>query len=194
MKQLYVFLSLIIFVNCQANTPSKVNNNTTPNKVLPLAVLNTNAGSIHIEFYSNKAPKTVERITELIKSGFYEGIQFHRVIPNFVAQAGDPTGTGVGGSGKKINAEFNDSIHTKGTVAMARLGHDENSADSQFYIALSTLPHLDGKYTVFGKVVKGIELLDNVKKGDKIISFKMKEQNLRLFIVSFFVFDVDKLF
>ena len=128
-----------------------------------MAVLNTNAGSIHIEFYSNKAPKTVERITELIKSGFYEGIQFHRVIPNFVAQAGDPTGTGVGGSGKKINAEFNDSIHTKGTVAMARLG-DENSADSQFYIALSTLPHLDGKYTVFGKVVKGIELLDNVKK------------------------------
>lgn len=175
MKQLYVFFSLLFFVNCQAKTPSKIADKVFASKTHPVAILNTNAGSIYIEFYSDKAPKTVERITQLINNNFYNGVQFHRVIPNFVAQAGDPTGTGVGGSGKKINAEFNDLIHTKGTVAMARLGHDENSADSQFYIALSTLPHLDGKYTIFGKVIEGIDLLDKVKKGDKIISFKMKD-------------------
>ena len=134
------------------------------------AVLQTVHGSISIRFYPEKAPKTVARITSLIKSKFYNGITFHRVIPSFVVQGGDPSGNGTGGSGKTIEAEFNDIPHVKGTVAMARKG-DPNSADSQFYIALSQLQHLDGKYTVFGQVTEGLDILDKIRKGDKIISF-----------------------
>ena len=109
-----------------------------------------------MKFLPKKAPNTVKRIKELINKNFYEGIQFHRVIEGFVIQAGDPTGTGVGGSGKKLKAEFNDEIHVKGTVAMARLGHDDDSADSQFYIALEHSSTSGWKYTVFGKVIKRI--------------------------------------
>ena len=126
-------------------------------------------GTIKIKLLPNKAPNTVKRISKLANDKFYNGITFHRVIPGFVAQAGDPTGTGMGGSGKKLSAEFNDVEHVRGTVAMARKGNDVNSADSQFYISLNTLDHLNGKYTVFGQVVSGIELIDQIKKGDKII-------------------------
>ena len=134
-------------------------------------LLKTKHGDLKIKFYPGKAPQTVKRITHLANKKFFDGIQFHRVIPNFVVQAGDPTGTGMGGSGTKIKAEFNDLKHTKGIVAMARAAHDNDSADSQFYIALNTLPHLDKKYTIFGKVIDGIEILDQIKKGDQIISF-----------------------
>ena len=167
-------LLLLIFslIGCQKSKDISIKTNLT-NSNLEIAVLSTSKGEIHMKFLPNKAPRTVKRIKELIQDEFYTGIQFHRVIPSFVIQAGDPTGTGVGGSGKKLNAEFNDELHVKGTVAMARLGHDENSADSQFYIALSTLPHLDKNYTVFAKVTRGVEVLDKIKKGDKILSFKM---------------------
>ena len=169
-------ITLLIFLisygcNPENNTPIIATDKEIQEEI---AVLTTQKGEIHIKLLPKKAPQTVSRIKELISDKFYNGIQFHRVVPNFVVQAGDPTGTGIGGSGKKIKAEFNDEIHTKGTVAMARLGHDMNSADSQFYIALSTLPHLDKKYTVFGKVTKGIKVLDSISKGDKIISFKLK--------------------
>jgi cyclophilin family peptidyl-prolyl cis-trans isomerase len=168
----FIFLILIITLSCDANN----NGSFEVVKKIPdneIALLSTSKGDIKLKFFPTKAPKTVNRIKELIGKGFYNGIQFHRVIPNFVIQAGDPTGTGVGGSGNKIKAEFNDELHVKGTVAMARQGHDENSADSQFYIALSTLPHLDNKYTIFGKVINGIEVLNKIKKGDQIISFKI---------------------
>ena len=167
---------LLFFFGCNTKTnnfdPTQANNTTQNSEI---GVLVTTRGTFEIQFYNEKAPNTVKRIKELIGSKFYDGIQFHRVISNFVIQAGDPTGTGVGGSGKKINAEFNDILHVKGTVAMARLGHDVNSADSQFYIALSTLPHLDKNYTVFGKVVDGLEKLNLVEKGDRIISFRLKQ-------------------
>lgn len=136
------------------------------------ATLRIKQGAIKIAFYPEKAPATVARITELIAEGFYNGIIFHRVVEGFVAQAGDPTGTGTGGSGKNIPAEFNDIEHVKGIIAMARTS-DPNSADSQFYISLGRLQHLDRNYTVFAKVVEGIELIDKIQKGDKILKFEM---------------------
>ncbi|MBC96107.1 MAG: peptidyl-prolyl cis-trans isomerase [Halobacteriovoraceae bacterium] len=132
-------------------------------------VIKTVHGNIEFKLYPKKAPNTVTRIIKLTNDGFYDGIKFHRVVPNFVIQAGDPSGTGSGGSGKKLKAEFNDAQHIKGTVAMART-NDPDSADSQFYIALNTLPHLDGKYTVFGQVVDGLDIINKVKQGDVIIS------------------------
>lgn len=133
------------------------------------AIIKTVHGNIVFKFYPKHAPNTVTRIIELIRSGFYDGLTFHRVVPNFVIQGGDPTGTGSGGSGVKLKSEFNSLQHTKGTVAMAR-SVDKDSADSQFYIALSTLPDLDGKYTIFGQLTEGMTVLDKIRKNDKILS------------------------
>lgn len=130
-------------------------------------------GNIVFKFYPREAPNTTTRIIELIQKGFYDGLIFHRVIPNFVIQTGDPTGTGTSGSGVKLKAEFNKIQHIKGTVAMAR-SNDKDSADSQFYIALTTLPHLDEKYTVIGQVTKGLEILSKITIGDKILSTSIK--------------------
>lgn len=134
------------------------------------AVIKTVHGNITIKFYPKDAPVNVERFLELIQNGFYDGLLFHRVEKNFVIQSGDPTNTGNGGSGRKLPAEFNSHIHTLGTVGMARFPNDINSADSQFYISLSESPELDGKYTIIGKVTKGLEILHKINKGDKIIS------------------------
>ena len=138
------------------------------------AILKTVHGDITLKFYPLKAPHTVTRIIKLIQSSFYNQLIFHRVVPNFVVQGGDPTGTGRGGSGVQLKAEFNSIQHIKGTVAMAR-GASPDSADSQFYIALTTLPHLDKKYTVFGQVVDGLPILDKIAKNDKIISISLTD-------------------
>lgn len=132
-------------------------------------IIKTGHGNVIFKFYPKEAPETVTRIIELIQQSFYDGLKFHRVVPGFVVQGGDPTGTGTGGSGHKLKAEFSNLQHIKGTVAMAR-AQNPDSADSQFYIALTTLPHLDKKYTIFGQVVKGLEILDKISQGDKIIS------------------------
>lgn len=126
-------------------------------------------GNITFKLYPKHAPNTVVRFVELTQKGFYDGLTFHRVVPNFVIQGGDPTATGTGGSGKKLAAEFNSIQHIKGTVAMAR-ANDIDSADSQFYIALTTLPHLDNKFTVFGQVTEGLEILEKIAQGDKMLT------------------------
>jgi cyclophilin family peptidyl-prolyl cis-trans isomerase len=126
-------------------------------------------GVIKIEFFAEDAPKTVENFVTLSKKGFYNGLTFHRIEPNFVIQGGDPKGDGTGGPGYKIKAEFNKNKHDRGAVAMAR-SNDPDSAGSQFYIVLAPSNFLDGKYTVFGKVVSGMNIVDNVKKGDKMKS------------------------
>jgi peptidylprolyl isomerase len=123
-------------------------------------------GRVVIQLRPDKAPKTVARIKELARQGFYDGTPFHRVIAGFMAQGGDPTGTGTGGSGKRLAAEFNDIRHDRGTVSMAR-SSDPNSADSQFFICLAPAPHLDGQYTAFGQVIEGMEFVDRIKKGDQ---------------------------
>jgi peptidylprolyl isomerase len=117
-----------------------------------------------IQLRPDKAPKTVARIKELVRQGFYDGTPFHRVIPGFMAQGGDPTGTGTGGSGRTLPAEFNDIRHERGTVSMAR-SSNPNSADSQFFICFAPAPHLDGQYTAFGQVIEGMEFVDRIKKG-----------------------------
>lgn len=159
--------TMVLSSSCLKGEESNPNNN--------LVRLKTVHGDLLIKLFEKKAPITTSRFKALVADGFYNGLKFHRVIPNFVVQGGDPTGTGTGGSGKKLKAEFNSISHEKGTVAMAR-GTDINSADSQFYIALKKLPHLDGKYTVFGKVVKGIEFLDDIKKGDKMLSVSLESK------------------
>jgi cyclophilin family peptidyl-prolyl cis-trans isomerase len=136
-----------------------------------VATLTMESGSvIKWRFFTNDAPNTVKRIAQLISEGFYNGIVFHRVEPGFVVQAGDPTGTGAGGSGVKLKAEFNQHKHEPGIVSMART-NDPDSADSQFFIMLGTTPYLDGKYTVIGKVVEGFDNVQNIKQGDKIKTF-----------------------
>ncbi|MCL2331602.1 MAG: peptidylprolyl isomerase [Proteobacteria bacterium] len=121
-------------------------------------------GRVVIELDPAVAPKTVARIKELTRQGFYNGIKFHRVIPGFMAQTGDPLGTGMGGSGQKLAAEFNATPHVRGVVSMAR-ANDINSADSQFFIVLANSQFLDGNYTAFGKVTSGMEFVDKIKAG-----------------------------
>jgi cyclophilin family peptidyl-prolyl cis-trans isomerase len=132
-------------------------------------ILKTTKGVIKFKFYPKDAPGTVARMIELINKGFYNGLIFHRVVPGFVIQGGDPLGNGMGGSGQKLKAEFNDRRHIEGTVAMARAA-DPDSADSQFYISLGTHPHLDRSYTVFGQVIEGMEAAKQIQIGDKILS------------------------
>ncbi len=124
----------------------------------------SSGGCVVIETMPDKAPNHVARFKELTREGFYDGVVFHRVIDGFMAQTGDPTGTGSGGSGKNINAEFNDVPHERGIVSTARAGHPD-SADSQFFIMFATSPHLDGQYTVWGKVVEGMDVVDSIQKG-----------------------------
>src|SRR5947209_10725413 len=120
-------------------------------------------GEIRIEFYPADAPKTVENFVTLAKKGFYNGLTFHRVVPDFVVQGGDPKGDGTGGPGYNIPAEFNKQKHLRGSVAMAR-SQSPDSAGSQFYITYGPQPHLDNSYTVFGKVVAGMEHVDKIKQ------------------------------
>jgi peptidylprolyl isomerase len=122
-------------------------------------------GMVVIELFPDKAPKHVEQIKRLVRSGFYDGLTFHRVIDGFMAQGGDPKGDGTGGSGKKIPAEFSKVPHKRGILSMAR-AQDPNSADSQFFIVLKDSPFLDGQYTVFGRVISGMEFVDKIKKGN----------------------------
>ncbi len=139
-------------------------------------------GRVVIETLPGIAPNHVARIKELVREKFYDGVVFHRVIDGFMAQTGDPTGTGRGGSGQKIRAEFSAVPHRRGVVSMAR-SNSPNSADSQFFIVLDDAPWLDRQYTVWGRVIEGMEFVDNIKKGharsgavdgpDRIISMRV---------------------
>jgi len=128
-------------------------------------VMELEDGEVEIALFPDKAPKHVERVKELARDGFYDGLTFHRVIDGFVAQGGCPQGTGMGGSGTHIPAEFNDTPHQRGVLSMARAS-DPNSADSQFFICLDAVPYLDGQYTAFGEVVSGMDHVDSIPKGE----------------------------
>ncbi|OGH98426.1 MAG: peptidylprolyl isomerase [Candidatus Margulisbacteria bacterium GWF2_38_17] len=132
-------------------------------------------GEIVIDFFPKEAPNTVANFIELTEKNYYDGLTFHRVVPKFVAQGGDPSGNGTGGPGYQIKAEFNKNPHLKGTVAMAR-SMDPDSAGSQFYICLEPQPYLDGQYTVFGQVAKGMDIVDKIQIGDKMKSVKIIEK------------------
>jgi peptidylprolyl isomerase len=141
-------------------------------------ILEITHGPVVIEMMPDVAPSHVARIKELAREGFYDGVVFHRVIDGFMAQTGDPTGTGMGGSGKKLKAEFNATPHERGIVSMAR-AQDPNSGDSQFFICFDDATFLDRQYTAWGRVIEGMENVDKIKRGepvrdpDKIISAKV---------------------
>ena len=130
-------------------------------------IMETTRGPVRIALRPDLAPNHVARIKELAREGFYDGVVFHRVIEGFMAQTGDPTGTGMGGSGRKLKAEFNRAPHRRGTCSMAR-ATDPNSADSQFFICFADAPFLDGQYTVWGEVVEGMENVDRIKRGEPV--------------------------
>ncbi len=159
-KRVFVafFLCLAGTAVAAAATPIKDPENTV--------IMQLKQGRVVIEMRPDLAPKHVARIKQLVREGFYDGTPFHRVIEGFMAQGGDPTGTGRGGSGFKLPAEFSSEKHLRGTVSMAR-GPDVNSADSQFFICFAPQPNLDGKYTIWGKVIEGMEVVDQIKKGDE---------------------------
>ena len=131
-----------------------------PNKVY-VAHMETTEGPIVIELYPKQAPHHVNSFVFLAKEGYYNGVIFHRVIPGFMIQGGDPTGTGSGGPGYELKAEFNDTKHTRGVLSAARTA-DPNSAGSQFFLMHGDAPHLDGKYTAFGKIVEGMDVVDKI--------------------------------
>ena len=125
-------------------------------------------GRVVIALRPDLAPGHVARIKELSREGFYDGVVFHRVIDGFMAQGGDPTGTGTGGSGQHLDAEFSDEPHVRGTASMARAANP-NSADSQFFICFGDASFLDGQYTVWGNVVEGMEHVDKIKRGEPVM-------------------------
>lgn len=130
------------------------------------AIIEMAHGNIEIELFEKDAPGTVENFEKLIRDGFYNGLKFHRVIPDFVAQGGCPNGTGTGGPGYTIKCETegNPHIHQKGAISMAHRGKD--TGGSQFFLVLEAQPHLDGVHTVFGQVVAGLDVMDKIKQGD----------------------------
>ena len=130
-------------------------------------ILETTKGPVKIEMKPDLAPGHVARIKELVSEGFYDGIVFHRVIDGFMAQTGCPQGTGTGGSGKKLKAEFNKEKHVRGTCSMARAS-DPNSGDSQFFICFEDVPFLNGQYTVWGAVTEGMDNVDKIKRGEPV--------------------------
>ena len=141
-------------------------------------ILETTKGKVSIAMRPDLAPNHVARIKELVRDGFYNGVVFHRVIDGFMAQTGCPHGTGTGGSGKKLKAEFNREPHRRGTVSMAR-AQNPDSGDSQFFICFDDATFLDGQYTAWGKVIEGMENVDKIKRGepvqnpDKMVSVKV---------------------
>ena len=150
-------------------------NATSNNGAGQTLLLETSQGQVEIKMLPELAPKHVARITELASNGFYDGIIFHRVIPGFMAQTGDPDGTGMGGSGQKLEAEFTDYEYREGTVGMAR-SMNPNSGDSQFFICFEGCGHLTGQYTVWGQVERGMDTVRKIAIGeppadpDKIVS------------------------
>ena len=139
------------------------------------AIIDTIKGKMEVEFYENDAPKTVQNFVDLSKSGFYNGLTFHRVIPDFVIQGGCPQGTGVGGPGYAIDCELDgdNQYHDRGVLSMAHAGR--NTGGSQFFICYSreNTAHLDRNHTCFGKVVEGVEVIDMIEGGDKINSISI---------------------
>ena len=144
------------------------------------AIIKTEKGDMTVEFYDKDAPNTVENFLKLAKEGFYNGVTFHRVIPDFVIQGGDPTGTGAGGPGYKIKCELEgeNQYHDRGVLSMAHAGRD--TGGSQFFICHSrnNTAHLDRNHTCFGKVVENVDVVDDIRQGDKILSVEVIEDSI----------------
>src|SRR3989338_2970794 len=163
-------LVILFFISsCAPKGQSANMEKSTESKMTKYAIIETKNGIIKAELYTAKAPITTKNFIGLANLGFYNGLTFHRVEPGFVVQGGDPKGDGTGGSGKTIPLETSPELkHVKGALAMAR-SQDPDSASSQFYITLDETPFLDGNYAVFGKVTEGMDIVEDIEVGDKII-------------------------
>ncbi len=161
MKRLLIVLfTIAALVGCsQAETPKGKEGNVETKR--PKVIMETDMGKIVLELFPDVAPNHVKNFLDLANKGFYDGLTFHRVIKGFVIQGGDPKGDGTGNSGMNVKAEFSNLKHVPGTLAMAR-GQDPNSATCQFYICLGQLPSLDGKYTIFGQTVEGMDIVNKI--------------------------------
>lgn len=171
-KILFVIAILMLTLSVVGNSAIAKDKKNGGNKKVN-AIIETKFGNMELEFYPEKAPKHVENFIKLAKEGFYDGTIFHRVIPGFMIQGGDPntktdntSSYGQGGPGYTVNQEFNDIVHERGILSMAR-SQDPNSAGSQFFIMVRHSPHLDGQYTVFGKVTSGMEVADKIVSSPK---------------------------
>lgn len=181
---LKILCSLLVVFGLSAGTAQAAENKPYADVKDPenTLLIKLKDGDVLIQMFPEDAPNHVKRIKELTRQGFYNGLKFHRVIDGFMAQTGDPLGTGTGGSGKNLNAEFNSRPHKRGTVSMARAA-SPNSADSQFFICFDDSSFLDRQYTVWGQVVSGMQAVDKIKRGtgangsvyspDKIISMSV---------------------
>lgn len=163
LKTLVLTLLPAFVIGGAANAQERTVDSADPNNVL---VLETDLGPVYIELWPDVAPQHVERFKTLAREGFYDGIVFHRVIPGFMAQSGDPLGTGMGGSElEDLPAEFSDKPFVRGTLGMARSA-SPNSANSQFFITFGRTRHLDGQYTVVGQVLDGMKFIDRIAPGE----------------------------
>ncbi|KIE48105.1 cyclophilin type peptidyl-prolyl cis-trans isomerase/CLD family protein [Clostridium argentinense CDC 2741] len=187
---LVIVLSLSLFIGCSKKEETNDKSTTSTNNAEtekgkddknPIATIEMEDGSqIKIELYPDVAPNTVRNFISLANSKFYDGLIFHRVIPDFMIQGGDPEGTGVGGPGYAIKGEFSSNgfenalKHDRGVISMAR-AQDKNSAGSQFFIMHKDSPHLDGEYAAFGKVIEGIEVVDKIAAVETIAQDRPKE-------------------
>lgn len=165
---LFLSVTLIFIVGCKEKGAKEVN----IEEGNPIVEITTDFGTIKMELFAKEAPKTVANFVKLVNDGFYNGLIFHRVIPGFMIQGGDPEGTGRGGPGYTIPAEISPTLkHKRGTVACARLGDQVNpskaSSGSQFYICVAPQPHLDGQYTIFGQVIEGMDVVDKIASVDR---------------------------
>jgi len=158
MRRILALLTIVFGAVMSESTPASAE--PKPENVL---VMETSEGTVKIEMLPELAPNHVDRIRELTRQGFYDGVVFHRVIDGFMAQTGDPTGTGRGGSGQNLDAEFSRAPFERGSVGMAR-AQDPDSADSQFFIMFDAAPHLNGQYTLWGQVIEGMDVVDSLKK------------------------------
>lgn len=161
MKRVLIALfAIVALMGCsQAQTEKGKEGNVDAKR--PKVIMETDMGKIVLELFPDVAPNHVKNFIDLANKGFYDGLNFHRVIKGFVIQGGDPNGDGTGGSGTTVKAEFSSLKHMPGTLAMAR-SSDPNSASSQFYICLAQLPSLDGKYTIFGQTVEGMDVVNKI--------------------------------
>lgn len=163
-KAKFSIVLIVVAVLASWTSPARAEFDKSKHDLENIIYMTLKTGLVIIQTYPEDAPNTVARVKELVRQGFYNGLPFHRVIPEFMAQTGDPNGDGTGGSGQNLKPEFNDRHHLRGVVAMAR-GEAEDSADSQFFIIFQPKLSLDGQYTIWGRVIDGMHHVDSIKKG-----------------------------
>ena len=172
-------LATLLLMSCAGTTPSRKTYSAPPSMEIDIskqytATIETQKGNLVLELFANDVPVTVNNFVFLAREKFYDGTTFHRVIPDFMAQGGDPTGTGTGGPGYSFADEFTERTHVAGALSMANSGPNTNG--SQFFITYTPQHHLDGKHSVFGQLVNGMDVLEEIEQGDTIVRITIEER------------------